>query len=208
MCAQTIAPKVLVLEDEGLIGMLLEEMLLDLGYDATVKTSIDEALAVVESTPLAAAILDLNIGGELSYPVAEALAARDVAFFFVTGYRELQIEARYRERPICNKPFTIADIRGALERARAQEKSARGRCETIPRHGRGGSPLGGGGPRRADQGQLSRHRASLRAARRVDRKALQALAVACGPELRPGARPAFPAILPLKVNCPTRSACR
>ena len=86
---------VLVLEDEAVIAMLLEDMLVDLGCKVVGPAAkVAEALQLVRSEQIGAALLDLNLGrGETGYPVADALAARAVPFAFVTGYgAEMPIE--------------------------------------------------------------------------------------------------------------------
>jgi len=96
---------VLLVEDEMLNMMMFEAMLADLGCQAvTVSATIEDALARVADNVFDVAMLDLNLGGIKSYPVADALAARGVPFFFSTGYGEKDIEAAYRDRPVLNKP--------------------------------------------------------------------------------------------------------
>lgn len=102
---------VLLVEDEMLNMMMFEAMLADLGCQAvTVSATIEDALARVADQPFDVAMLDLNLGGVKSYPIADALAARGVPFFFSTGYGEKDIEAAYRERPVLNKPFQAAQL--------------------------------------------------------------------------------------------------
>jgi CheY-like chemotaxis protein len=102
---------VLLVEDEMLNMMMFEAMLADLGCQAvTVSATIEDALARVADQAFDVAMPDLNLGGLKSYPVADALAARGVPFFFSTGYGDKDIEAAYRERPVLNKPFQAAQL--------------------------------------------------------------------------------------------------
>ena len=85
----TARRRVLVVEDEILIGMLLEDMLGELGYAiAATASRVDEAAALARDGEFDAAILDVNLNGQDVYPVADILAARGIPFVFATGYGE------------------------------------------------------------------------------------------------------------------------
>jgi CheY-like chemotaxis protein len=87
MLRDTIGRRVLLVEDEAMIAMLIEDMLEDLGHSlAAVATRLEEALALARSEALDLAILDLSLGGTLTYPVADVLRERRVPFIFATGY--------------------------------------------------------------------------------------------------------------------------
>ena len=112
----TAAPRLLVVEDEYLIRMLLEDMLADLGYDvAAAVGSIAEASEVAANGDFSAAILDVNVDGREIYPVADILAKRGVPFVFVTGYGERSLGEPYRDRPALQKPFQIEQLKSALD---------------------------------------------------------------------------------------------
>jgi CheY-like chemotaxis protein len=101
-----VARRILVVEDEILISMLLEDMLTDLGYEVAATASrVDEALALARSIDIHAAILDVNLNGQEVFPVADALAGRSIPFVFATGYGERALPAAYQERPTLQKPF-------------------------------------------------------------------------------------------------------
>jgi CheY-like chemotaxis protein len=107
----------LVVEDESLIAMLIEETLTDAGYTVVGPVArVSRALEVIENDHLAGAVLDVNIAGEPVYPVAMALAARDIPFMFLTGYGAGALREDFRERPILQKPFLPAQMREALGR--------------------------------------------------------------------------------------------
>lgn len=110
-------PRVLLLEDEAAVSLLIEDMLEDLGcVVAACVARADQALAAVARERLDAAILDVNIGGGSSYEVADALKRQDVPFIFATGYGESGLLAAYRTAPVLQKPFAIEDLEAALAR--------------------------------------------------------------------------------------------
>jgi CheY-like chemotaxis protein len=79
--------RVLVIEDEVIVGMLLEDMLEELGcVVAAISTHIEEALQLARALDIDLAILDINLGGKQSFPVADVLKSRGVPFMFATGY--------------------------------------------------------------------------------------------------------------------------
>jgi CheY-like chemotaxis protein len=109
-------PRLLVVEDEYLIRMLLEDMLADLGYDvAAAVGTIAEASELAAKGEFAAAILDVNLDGQEVYPVAQILAERGLPFVFVTGYGERNLPASYRDRPALQKPFQAEQLKAALD---------------------------------------------------------------------------------------------
>ena len=108
--------RVLVIEDESLVAMLLETILDDMGCAVVgPESNIDDGLrsATTEGT-LDAALLDVNVAGREVFPVAEALKARGVPFVFSTGYGEAGLPEHWRGHPTIQKPFTESAIRDAL----------------------------------------------------------------------------------------------
>jgi CheY-like chemotaxis protein len=106
---------ILVVDDETLIAMLLEDVLLDLGCTVVgPAATVAQSLALVEGNRmLDGALLDINLRGELVYPVADVLAARGVPFVFITGNALHGIDPRYAAIPAVAKPFsseTITDV--------------------------------------------------------------------------------------------------
>ncbi|MBX6424378.1 MAG: response regulator [Variibacter sp.] len=103
--------RILVVEDEILIGMLLEDMLGDLGYEVAATASrVEDALALARDLEVDAAILDVNLNGEDVYPVADVLAGRSIPFVFATGYGECALPDAYQQRPTLQKPFEEATL--------------------------------------------------------------------------------------------------
>ncbi len=114
----TAAPKVLIVEDEALVSMLLEAMLEDAGCEVVGPAPrVGAGVSLVQSgEAMDAAILDVNVAGEAVFPVAEALAARGVPFAFASGYGEGGVPDAWRDRPVLQKPFGEPEIRAVLER--------------------------------------------------------------------------------------------
>jgi CheY-like chemotaxis protein len=109
--------RILVVEDEGLVALMLEDMLEDMGYEVAYSAaSVTQALAWIEGGGVAdLALLDINLGGESVFPVADALKARGVPFAFSTGYGEAH-DPRFRETPLLGKPIIVARLRAMLAR--------------------------------------------------------------------------------------------
>lgn len=109
--------RLLVLEDEALVSMLIEDQLVELGFvvvgpAATVK----QALALCATEPIDGALLDVNLGGgQRSDPVADYLETRNVPFLFVTGYGQAGLDPRFADRAVLQKPFALPDLRRSLD---------------------------------------------------------------------------------------------
>jgi CheY-like chemotaxis protein len=109
--------KLLVVEDDVLVRMLLADMVGELGYTlAAEAASIDEALEATRKTDFDLAILDVDLNGRSVSPVADALVARDIGFVFVTGYDDHGLFP-YRDRPTLRKPFQIDALRQCCKSA-------------------------------------------------------------------------------------------
>ena len=108
--------RILIVEDEPLIAMMLEDFLEVLGKQlAGIADSVAEAMTLIEAGNIDAAILDVNLrGGEKSWPIADALAARGVPFVLATGGSTDSIADAYRDRPTLPKPFTMDAVSKAL----------------------------------------------------------------------------------------------
>jgi len=98
--------RILVVEDEPLIGMLLEDMLADLGYEVAASASrLDDAIKEAQEQDFHAAILDVNLNGHQIFPVAEILVERRIPFLFATGYGEQGVPPAFQQHPTLEKPF-------------------------------------------------------------------------------------------------------
>lgn len=96
--------RALLVEDEMLVAMAIEDALIDSGCEVVGPIArVDTALDVIRREPLNFALLDINLGGVMSYPIADELIARGVPFSFVTGYGK--IDPAYADFPCLNKPF-------------------------------------------------------------------------------------------------------
>ena len=115
MTAALEGVRVLVVEDEYLVAILIEEILEAAGCVVMGPIPrLREALDAVEHDDYDAAVLDVNLAGERINPVADALSERNVPFLFVTGYGANTLPGEYAHRPHICKPFRMAELIGAL----------------------------------------------------------------------------------------------
>jgi two-component SAPR family response regulator len=97
--------RVLLVEDEILVAMMMRDILSDLGFSVIGPFSrLSEAMVAAVHNEIDAGIVDINLGGEFVYPVADVLVARGIPFVFVTGYGVESIEGRFGSVPIIKKP--------------------------------------------------------------------------------------------------------
>lgn len=107
--------RVLVIEDESLVAMLIEDILNDLGHEVgAIASRMPDALEIARSGEFDLAIIDVNLDGQPSYPVADILAERGVPFIFATGYGMKGLDPKYSDRPVLTKPFVDAELETAL----------------------------------------------------------------------------------------------
>lgn len=107
----------LIVEDNALIAMEMADLVESLGCDVVGPAArVARALDLVEAE-LDCAVLDVNLGSERVWPVAEALADAGVSFVFATGYGELEVPPRFADYPMITKPVTVEDIRRGLAAA-------------------------------------------------------------------------------------------
>ena len=110
--------RVLVVEDEHLIAWLFADLLCELGHTAVALAHrFDDALRRAETAEIDFAILDINLNGTRSFPVADILAKRSVPFAFATGYGEAGLVEPHLQRPTILKPFDVESLRQAIARA-------------------------------------------------------------------------------------------
>jgi DNA-binding response OmpR family regulator len=148
--------RILVVEDEFLVAMELETMLQDLGAEVIGPLGrLDEAVAIAREETLELAILDVNIGGQLVTPVADALTARAIPFVFCTGYDGARLPGRHASAPVLMKPCQahelkdalLSSLRGHTGPTRAPPSGTGGRVSTSPTTGAGRARRAGRRPK-------------------------------------------------------------
>ncbi len=108
--------KLLLVEDEYVLALGLSDALADLGAVVVGPVAtVEDALALVERVPeIDGAVLDVNLGREVAYPVADALLARGIPFFFATANERACLPERFAAVPVCGKPFRVDTFREAV----------------------------------------------------------------------------------------------
>jgi CheY-like chemotaxis protein len=113
--------RVLVVEDEMMVSMLIEDMLTDLGCTIVGPASrLDEALQLARTVELDCAVLDVNLGGQPIFPLADLLREKGAPFAFATGYGDAGLRDVDRGSPVLQKPFREADLARVLGELRAK----------------------------------------------------------------------------------------
>jgi CheY-like chemotaxis protein len=107
--------RVLVVEDEPMIRLLLDDMLTDLGYAMAAEAGrLDEALTVAKQGEFDLAILDVNLNGQAITPVVDILVERGVPFVFISGYAKRGLIEAHGDVPLLQKPFQVEKLAHAL----------------------------------------------------------------------------------------------
>ena len=100
-----------------LIFMMTEGMLADLGCESvTAAATVEKALGLIDEQVFDACILDMNLSGNDTHAVADALAARGVPFVFATGYSSRELRGQDRDRPLLRKPFLDKQLAAIMAR--------------------------------------------------------------------------------------------
>jgi DNA-binding response OmpR family regulator len=103
--------RVLVVEDTFLVAQLIADQLEEAGCTIVGPAPrVERGLALAAEEPLDGALLDINLGGELCFPIAEILLQRGVPIAFLTGYGEATLPAAYRQMPRLAKPFQLTEL--------------------------------------------------------------------------------------------------
>jgi CheY-like chemotaxis protein len=112
--------RVLVVEDEMMVSMLIEDMLAELGCEVVGPASrLDEALSLAKEAELDCAVLDVNLGGQPIFPLADLLRERGRPFAFATGYGDAGLRDVDKGSPVLQKPFREGDLARVLGELRA-----------------------------------------------------------------------------------------
>jgi CheY-like chemotaxis protein len=107
--------RVLVVEDEMMVSMLIEDMLTDLGCTVVGPAArLDEAIDLAMASDLDCAVLDVNLGGQPIFPLADLLRERGKPFAFATGYGDAGVREVDRGTPVLQKPFREGDLARVL----------------------------------------------------------------------------------------------
>ena len=120
MAAPLTAPRIMIVEDEALVALMVEDLLTDLGCEISGSFgAVDEALAFLKDAAapppaLDGAVLDVNIGGTMVFPVAERLRAAGIPFVFATGYGALPRKG-FEEITVLNKPIDPVLLEDAVK---------------------------------------------------------------------------------------------
>ncbi len=125
MGSPLLGRRILILEDEVMVSWMLEDMLAMLGCEVVGPAArVRHALEILQVETIDAAVLDVNLNGEASYPVADALATRGVPFIFSTGYYKQRLPNGYQKYPMLRKPFAQSKLGDALEQLIAVNRPA------------------------------------------------------------------------------------
>jgi two-component sensor histidine kinase len=117
MTSSLAGRRILLVEDEVMVAWALEDMLSGLGCAVVGPAArIDQALELIETINVDAAVLDINLNGEEGYPVADALRARGVPFIISTGYHKSGLQEAYRSYPMLQKPYQRSKLGNELVR--------------------------------------------------------------------------------------------
>ena len=130
--------RVLLVEDEILVAMMMKDILTELGFSVIGPFSrLSEAMVAAVHEDINAGIIDVNLGGEFVYPVADVLAARKIPFVFITGYGVESIDSRFEYVPIVKKPVQRQVLQKIFVPADAAEPAKlpkrRYAAERVPR---------------------------------------------------------------------------
>ena len=109
--------RVLVVEDESLVSMMLEDYLEELGCVlAGSAARLPSAQDAARTLNFDVAVLDVNLDGQESFSVADILTRRNIPFVFSTGYGGGGLPDRLKGTPVLQKPFLQADLARVLSR--------------------------------------------------------------------------------------------
>lgn len=108
-------PRILVVEDEMTVAMLIEDMVNELSYEiAGVVPRLEDAMRLVDSDEFDMAMLDVHLNGKTVFPFAAALDRRGIPYLFATAYGGRGIPAEFRDHPVLEKPFGPLELGRAL----------------------------------------------------------------------------------------------
>lgn len=107
--------RILIVEDEMLVAMNIEDMLVDNGHEiAAIASRLDAGMQLAREEAIDFAMLDVNLAGDLSFPIADILEARGIPYIFATGYGRKGVRDEYGTVPVLQKPFRARDLQEAI----------------------------------------------------------------------------------------------
>ena len=107
--------RILVVEDEMTIALLIEDMLTEMGHEVVaLAMRLQPALVHAQTADIDFAILDINLDGKQSFPVADILTSRGVPFTFASGYGSTGLEIKFAQAPTLAKPYQPDDLQALL----------------------------------------------------------------------------------------------
>jgi CheY-like chemotaxis protein len=121
--------RILVVEDTGIVAREVKFLLEHLGCEVVgPEPNLAKGLRAAETAELDGALLDVNLKGEQSYPIAEELMCRDIPFIFVTGYGSAHLDENFRLFPTLEKPFGMGELTAAIEQAICRRETLNRPC--------------------------------------------------------------------------------
>ena len=117
------AKRILIVEDEFLVAMLLEDLLTEMGHQVIgTFAQVDEAMKFANQADVNFAILDINLAGATSFPVAEILRRRGIPFLFASGYGSTGLASAFENELTLQKPYEPAELERAIAEASARAR--------------------------------------------------------------------------------------
>ncbi len=127
------ALRILVVEDEMMVAMLMEDMLQDLGHlPVGPAARLEAGMEMASSEILDLGILDVNLAGVKSFPIANLLTARGIPLIFATGYGRNGLDDLYPGVPVIAKPFSMANLQRAIGAVCRRNEASDLHGATIP----------------------------------------------------------------------------
>jgi DNA-binding response OmpR family regulator len=124
--------RVLVVEDEGAIAMMIEDALEQLGCELAASVArVAQACEIAAKADIDIALLDVNVAGELVFPVAQILRERKIPFLFSTGYGPSGLPAEFANDGVLRKPFSDRELHDMLSATLCRE-DGQGSCQSTP----------------------------------------------------------------------------
>jgi len=119
--------RILVVEDEMLVAMNIEDMLLDIGHEvAGIANRLEAGIEAAREGGFDIAMLDVNLAGDLSFPIADILEEKGIPYLFATGYGRKGVKDDYGAAPVLQKPFRARDLQQAIQTLTAADAARAG----------------------------------------------------------------------------------